>query len=125
MTSNVVGHYDALIHHGNRIEFNDSMGFFQTILLSKNLDRIEKPLVKKGTTYLNYFTSPSLPVEYNEFAVPKRKTNVSTCGYYSGLRCRYSSIPLEQYQQIFKTLKRMKINTDIFVKVLGDKFLKD
>ncbi len=33
--------------------------------------------------------------------------------------------PTEQYQQIFKTLKRMKINTDIFVKVLGDKFLKD
>ena len=123
--NNVVGHYCTLIDHGNNIEFNDSYGLRPDDIIikkSKN-DRVNTGQTRNYLSKLLY--ESRLPINYNEYKFQSNKPNVAVCGYYAGLRCRYSDIPLKSYQNIFRTLKKLHINTDQFVKQLGDKFLKD
>jgi hypothetical protein len=61
---------------------------------------------------------------YNEIPVQKMSPDINTCGRWVGLRGHFSSIPLDDYQEEFKKLKREGYDLDKVVVALTNKLLK-
>jgi hypothetical protein len=119
----VVGHWCCLINRAKSVEFHDSYGLRpDDIIISKS--KQDRNNTSQEQNYLSKLLYNSgKKVEYNEMHLQSNDPAVATCGYYSGLRCRYSDIPLKQYQKIFKLIKKLKVDPDNFIVTLGNKFL--
>lgn len=126
-TGNTVsGHWTAMIKQPDRIEHFDSYGLLPDEILYRYKSKAERAKTNQPKNYLTtlLYTYTKLPIHYNQYKYQQLKDNVNSCGYHTAIRCRYSKIPLEEYQKIFNTFKKNKINTDELVVMLGNQYLK-
>lgn len=123
--TNIVGHWCVLLKHPHYIEFYDSYGLKPDQLLYSFKDTSERKKTRQEHNYLSklLYDERKKPIEYNEYQYQADKDNVNTCGRYSGLRARFSTIPLTEYQAIFNTFKLCGFNIDELVVKLSDLYL--
>jgi hypothetical protein len=103
---NIIGHYVALLDHGNSIEFFDSYGMkVDDILMMKS--RRERMDTDQETNYLaKLLYNSGRTIEYNDLPLQSTDTRVSTCGVWSGIRCKYSQIPLNDWMNFWRKMKQ-------------------
>lgn len=70
------------------------------------------------------YSNHKVEVIYNEIPVQRVNPNVNTCGRWVGLRGHFSDIPLDDYQKVFKKLKREGYDLDQVAVALTDRLLK-
>ena len=118
-----VGHWCCLIKHPNSIEFYDSYGMMpdDIIIMKTEQDRDKTRQEHNYLSALLYNSKEN--VEYNEFQFQDNDKDINTCGAHTGVRCRFSDIPLNEYQSVFNLLKKHGVNTDKLVVELAKLFL--
>jgi hypothetical protein len=128
-----VGHWVLLLRNKRNgktiIEFNDSYSneideYFDDIPDEnrENLDQSGGFLSKLLYDYDN--NNDDVEIHYNEYPLQKKGRGINTCGRWVGLRGRFSKIPLEKYQSIFKKLKNDGEDLDKIVTLATDELLK-
>lgn len=127
-----IGHWVLLLRNKRNgktiIEFNDSYSneideYFDDVSNDKReeLDQDEGFLSRLLYDYAN--NNDNVEVHYNELPLQKEGVGINTCGRWVGLRGRFSNIPLEKYQAVFKKLKANGENLDELVTLATDKLL--
>ena len=121
--SNITGHWCSILKHPNSIEFFDSYGLLpDDIIIMKNPQEREE--TRQEHNYLsNLLYNYKGNVEYNEYQYQDNDKDINTCGAHTGVRCRFSDIPLKEYQSVFNLLKKHGVNTDTLVVELEKLFL--
>ena len=121
--SNITGHWCGVIKHPNSYEFFDSYGLLpdDIIMMKTEEDREETRQEHNYLSELLY--NANKEVEYNEYQYQDNNQDVNTCGAHTGVRCRFSDIPLTEYQHVFNLLKNHGVNTDKLVVELAKLFL--
>lgn len=121
--TDLTGHWDALIKHPNSIEFFDSYSFQPDDILNLKSNEDRKDTKQEHNFLSKLLYESKKPVEYNEFQYQDTNDDINTCGAHTAIRCRFSDIPLTQYQEIFNILKSHDIDTDKLVIALSKLFL--
>jgi hypothetical protein len=119
---NFVGHWTLLMRNRRKggklhIEFNDSYAneideYFDQFPpeLREQLDQSRGYLSRLLYDYCH--THPQSEVEYNEIPLQKLKDGINTCGRWVGVRAHFADVPLEEWQEAFKKLKRQGYDLD-------------
>lgn len=124
--NNINGHYCALINHPNRIEFFDSYSLMPDQLLYKYKSRKEREKTNQPRNYLTtlLYTYLTKPIEYNEYAYQKMSSRINTCGRWVGIRLRFSSLSLTEFQKVMNAFKRMGCNMDVLITDFSNRYLR-
>lgn len=106
------GHWVCVIFHEDTdtLEYYDPYGFF----IDEVLDYVDtdfKNQSGQSFPYLSYlfYISP-YNIIYNNKKLQEKKNSVATCGRHIISRILLKDIPLKEYQDIFKTVR--KVNAD-------------
>lgn len=104
--NNLIGHYTALINHPNSIEFADSYAMKpDDILMMKS--KQDREATDQPTNHLaRLLYNSGRTIEYNSVPLQSKDNKVATCGVWSSLRCRFSDIPIELWEQFWREQKR-------------------
>lgn len=121
--SSITGHWCSVTKYNNLYSFYDSFGMMPDDIIMMKTEQ-DRDKTNQEHNYLSalLFNSKQ-PVEYNEFQFQDNDQDVNTCGAHTGVRCRFSDIPLKEYQKVFNVLKKHFLNTDKLVVELAKLFL--
>ena len=107
------------------IEFMDPYGYFPDDELSfytkewrQKSGQDEKLLTK---LLYDFSLNPKHKIYYNEIPFQKESKSVNTCGRWIGIRGHFYKVKLEDFQKIFKKLKKDKYNLDELAVFLSNK----
>ena len=104
--TDMIGHYVCLINHPNSIEFSDSykMKPDDILMMKSKKDRESTDQTHNSLARLLY--NSGRKIEYNSVQLQSKDPKVATCGFWSAIRCRFSDIPIEIWEQFWKDQKK-------------------
>ncbi len=104
--NNLVGHYVCLINHPNSIEFADSYGMKVDDILMMKTKRERQDTDQNNNALAKLLYNSGRTIEYSDIPLQSKDIRVTTCGYYAGLRARYSDLPLNDWMKFWKQMKQ-------------------
>ena len=99
--NSITGHWCALIKHPHYTEFFDSYGMMPDDLIMMKTNKDRKNTKQEHNYLSNLLYNSEEVIEYNEYPYQDVSDGINTCGEHTAIRCRFSDIPLKQYQNIF------------------------
>ena len=115
------GHWTALVHTPEGIEYFDSYGD-KPEHAKKNADRkflIESNQYQNQLAKLLYDASLTTPIHFNNHRLQKSSKNIATCGKHVVIRILNRNLTIDQYNKWLRELaKRNKLTTDEIVNLL-------
>lgn len=120
--NDIIGHWCLLLRKKNLIEFWDSFGKSPDAHL-KSLPSGIKIMFNQNYNYLlkllyDFSIKKNHEVHYNEFKMQNNNTN--TCGRFVAVRGYFAEIDMNDYQKIFKNLKKKGYDLDEVIVYLSD-----
>ena len=104
--TDLVGHYCAIVKKPHSICFYDSYGLTpDQILLSKS--KKDREATDQQHNYLaKLLYNSGEKIEYNSVQLQSKADRISTCGYHTALALRFSDIPIEIWEQFWRSQKK-------------------
>jgi hypothetical protein len=118
----VIGHYCALLRHPKYIEFFDAYNYKPDDILIAKTSQQRMETGQQTNQLCRLLYDSGLPVVYNEHSFQSSKPSVATCGDWTGIRCRFSSVPLNEFQQLFIDVKP-KVDLDELITALANQYI--
>lgn len=120
----VEGHYSAILKHPNTFEFFDSYGMKPDDIIIRKSVQDRTNTGQPFNSLSRLFYNASKPIEYNEIRFQSLDPKISTCGFYTAIRCRFGDVPLKDFQNILKnTCQQFGIKPDDFIVDLTKTYL--
>lgn len=110
--NNYSGHWTCLINRPDSIELFDSYGNAVDEFFDQKT-RADRVATNSPKNYLaKLLLGSGKRIDYNEFKFQGSRCNINTCGRWCGLRARHRKLPLKDFQDVFRELKKRGRNLD-------------
>jgi hypothetical protein len=103
-----LGHYVALTRIGNNYYFYDPLAYKIDEYKDMSVNRLELYRERNNTLVRLLLEKLLLggTVDYNTKMVQSRDSSIATCGRWSALRCRFSSLTNDEFNELVMRLAR-------------------